>query len=240
MYKEFRLSVVMEWMEHGSLASLLTTHGPIRRPHLLSYIARTILQALCALLHAGIVHRDLKPGNLLVDAQGRVKLCDFGECATDWGDGHRRCKSQVGTVAYMAPERIFGYEYDERSEVWSLGITLLELFLGHHPLYECKTNSSSTKYGLLTPPISAGDKLSKTPLAEIADIEIAQIISQDNILAPYASFLSPSLFNFLKCCLHKRPANRPRLPDLLLHPFIIRHLDTDGGHFKNDYLDQLG
>ena len=232
MYKELRLSVVMEWMDRGSLAFLLRSHGPLTEP-LLSYVCRIIIKALIALLEIGIVHRDLKPGNLLVNSHGNVKLCDFGECTT-WV-GHRRLRSQVGTVAYMAPERIFGYEYDERSEVWSLGITVLELFLGHHPLIIQRTS-----HGLLTPPISAGNKLiTSLPVAEvdcIADIEIAQIISSDNILKPYSSRLTPSFDAFLQCCLHKNHEKRPRLPDLLVHPFIIRHLNVSCADLKNSYI----
>ncbi|PKU68273.1 Mitogen-activated protein kinase kinase 4 [Dendrobium catenatum] len=97
-----------------------------------------VLLGLSYLHSQQIVHRDIKPGNLLVNAAGEIKIADFGVSKII-----RRsldpCLSYVGTSAYMSPERFdpdsYGGNYDAKAvDVWSLGLTVLELQLGHFPL----------------------------------------------------------------------------------------------------------
>ena len=91
--------------------------------------ARIIHQVADALAHAherGILHRDIKPSNLLVDAEGRVWVTDFGLAKVDQGHELTMSDEVVGTLRYMAPERFSGWS-DARSDVYSLGLVLYEL-----------------------------------------------------------------------------------------------------------------
>lgn len=74
---------------------------------------------------------DMKPSNILVKRNGEVKLCDFGVS----GQLHdSMSNSFVGTRSYMAPERLIGSTYSSRSDVWSVGLTLIELCTGRYPI----------------------------------------------------------------------------------------------------------
>jgi len=107
-------------------------------------IARQILEALGAAHRAGVIHRDLKPDNVMVRADGYVKVMDFGlakRVAGTAGVTHRDAASTglsrsgliVGTPAYMSPEQILGDEVDCRSDLFAFGIILHEMLTGRHP-----------------------------------------------------------------------------------------------------------
>ena len=88
------------------------------------------LQVARALAHAhgqGVLHRDLKPSNVLLTADGRVLLFDFGLSSSDWMDRLTRSGSVFGSLPYMAPEQVTGRAADRRTDVYSLGVTLYEL-----------------------------------------------------------------------------------------------------------------
>jgi len=100
-----------------------------------------IMGELCEALHfaheAGIVHRDIKPANVMIDAQGRVKLTDFGVARISDPDRTLSDKTQagmvVGTPAYMSPEQIQGGTLDRRSDIFSAGVLLYEFLCGAKP-----------------------------------------------------------------------------------------------------------
>ncbi|MCB9881498.1 MAG: serine/threonine protein kinase [Planctomycetes bacterium] len=102
--------------------------------------ARCIHQVACALSHAhaqGVLHRDVKPGNLLLDDRGTLWLSDFGLARRELDPQLTRSGEVVGTLKYLAPEALRG-KYDERSDLYALGMTFYEL-LTWHPPFEEKT-----------------------------------------------------------------------------------------------------
>jgi eukaryotic-like serine/threonine-protein kinase len=123
---EGRPVLSMEYVEGEDLAQLLRQIGRLPREKALD-IARQVCAGLAAAHEAGVLHRDLKPANVLLDRSGKVRLTDFGLAVVldEQGEG-----GLVGTPAYMSPEQIAGGRVDERSEVYSLGLLLYELFTG--------------------------------------------------------------------------------------------------------------
>lgn len=116
----------MEFVDGEDLASLVRRIG--RLP---SEKAAEIAQQICAGLaeahRRGVLHRDLKPANVMLDGEGRVKLTDFGLSVTIEASA---TSALAGTPQYMAPEQLSGLPADERSEVYSLGLVLYEVYTG--------------------------------------------------------------------------------------------------------------
>jgi eukaryotic-like serine/threonine-protein kinase len=94
-------------------------------------IARQILAGLAAAHGKGVVHRDIKPGNVMLTRDGWVKILDFGVATVAGADGAGGLR--LGTVAYMAPERIRGEVVDARSDLWAAGVVLYEMLTGEKP-----------------------------------------------------------------------------------------------------------
>jgi serine/threonine-protein kinase len=95
---------------------------------------RELLSALDYAHRQSIVHRDVKPANLLIEANGRVKLTDFGVARIqDSGEATRTQGSMVGTLKYMSPEQVQGQPVDARSDLFAVGIVLYQLLTGKRP-----------------------------------------------------------------------------------------------------------
>jgi serine/threonine-protein kinase len=123
--------IAMEYLEGRSLKELIVSRGPAPVTVAVEY-ARQILSALRFAHRHGIVHRDIKPHNVLVDAEGRVKVTDFG-IARAGTSQMTEAGSIVGTAQYLSPEQARGTNVDQRSDVYSLGIVLYELLTGSVP-----------------------------------------------------------------------------------------------------------
>jgi serine/threonine protein kinase len=121
---EGRTFLTMEYVDGEDLASLLRRIGRLPADKGLE-IARQLCAGLAAAHEHGVVHRDLKPANAMLDGRGRVRITDFGLAGFSGEDGGR-----AGTPAYMAPEQLSGDEVTPKSDIYSLGLMLYEIFTG--------------------------------------------------------------------------------------------------------------
>uniref|UniRef100_A0A0P5B026 Dual specificity mitogen-activated protein kinase kinase 7 n=1 Tax=Daphnia magna TaxID=35525 RepID=A0A0P5B026_9CRUS len=171
---------------------------PISEP-IIGKIAVATVKALHYLKEThGVIHRDVKPSNILLDERGNVKLCDFG--ISGWLEDSKAKTRSAGCAAYMAPERIeppdpSHPDYDIGADVWSLGITLVEMATGNSPYRDCQT-----------------------------DFEVlARVVRDDPPLLSQSQGFSPELCSFVRDCLTKNYKHRPKYKKLLEHPFIKKY-----------------
>src|SRR6202044_39014 len=118
----------MEFVEGENLRSVLNRFGSLTQRKGLD-LALQICSGLKEAHAQGIVHRDLKPENVMIDGQGNVKIMDFG-IARSMEAATRLTGSMVGTPQYMAPEQVAGKPVDYRTDIYSLGLILYEMFTG--------------------------------------------------------------------------------------------------------------
>ena len=121
--------VAMEFVDGPTIRALLT-NAPFSPEEALKIFSQ-LVSGLARAHEAGIVHRDLKPDNILIAADGTVKLTDFGLAKSVEADAVTRTGQVVGTPGYMAPEVYAGNEATPASDVYSLGLVLYELVHGH-------------------------------------------------------------------------------------------------------------
>jgi beta-lactam-binding protein with PASTA domain/predicted Ser/Thr protein kinase len=123
--------IAMEYLDGRSLKELIVSRGPAPIPIAIDY-ARQILAALRFAHRNGIVHRDIKPHNVLVDAEGRLKVTDFG-IARAGASQMTEVGSIIGTAQYLSPEQAKGAPVDQTSDLYSVGVVLYELLTGVVP-----------------------------------------------------------------------------------------------------------
>lgn len=172
---------------------------------MLGKIAEAILGGLKYLYVAHrIMHRDIKPSNVLVNSKGQIKLCDFGvssELDNSVAD------TFVGTGTYMAPERIQGSPYTVKSDVWSVGLTLMELAIGKFPF---SVTSEDDEYD---------DEDAAGPQG-ILDL-LQQIVMEPAPKLPKSDAFPQILEDVIAKCLMKNPAERPTPQELYdTDPFL--------------------
>ncbi|MBV1946486.1 serine/threonine-protein kinase [Streptomyces sp. BV129] len=124
--------IVMELVEGESLADAVKERGRIE-PREAARIGLWVLRALRAAHTAGVLHRDVKPGNVLLGRDGRVLLTDFGIAQIEGDSTITRTGEVVGSVDYLAPERIRGHDPGPASDLWALGATLYTAVEGRSP-----------------------------------------------------------------------------------------------------------
>ncbi|KAI8590874.1 MAP kinase kinase (MEK) [Geranomyces variabilis] len=186
------LSICMEYMNLGSLDNIYKKIGPIPED-VIGKVTYAVLAGLVYLYKQHrIIHRDVKPSNILLDTKGNIKIADFG-VSTQLINSV--ANTFVGTSAYMSPERIKAERYSVQSDVWSLGITLMELAVGKFPFQ------------------SEGEPLSV--------FELLEFIVNEPVPSLPAGKYSAELDAFLAKCLIKDPASRPTPNDLLKDPYCI-------------------
>ncbi|MEU4468381.1 serine/threonine-protein kinase [Streptomyces sp. NPDC024017] len=124
--------IVMELVEGRSLADAVKEEGRIE-PREAARIGLWVLRALRAAHTAGVLHRDIKPGNVLLSRDGRVLLTDFGIAQIEGDTTITRTGEVVGSVDYLAPERVRGHDPGPSSDLWALGATLYTAVEGRSP-----------------------------------------------------------------------------------------------------------
>ncbi len=170
------ISIAMEFCEGGSLDSIyreVKRLGGRTGEKVLGKIAEGVLRGLTYLHSKKIIHRDIKPSNILLCRNGEVKLCDFG-VSGDFGT-KGEANTFIGTSYYMAPERITGQSYTITSDVWSTGVTLLEVAQHRFP-FPADGTEMQPRAGL----IDLLTYIVRQPIPKLKDEPEAKIFWSDN------------------------------------------------------------
>lgn len=178
--------IVMEYIDGPSLADAAKTAGRIE-PREAARIGLHVLGALRAAHAVGVLHRDVKPGNVMLAKDGRVMLADFGIAAIEGDSSITRTGELIGSIDYLAPERVTGGSPDPASDLWSLGATLYTAVEARSPFRRTSPISSlqavvneepaaPTHAGALAPVITA--LLRKDPAQRPSADEAEQMLLQ--------------------------------------------------------------
>ncbi|XP_076584501.1 STE20-like serine/threonine-protein kinase [Chaetodon auriga] len=200
-YYESKLWILIEFCAGGAVdAVMLELERPLTEPQIRVVCKQTLL-ALVYLHDNNIIHRDLKAGNILLTLDGDVKLADFGVSAKNTKTLQRR-DSFIGTPYWMAPEVVMcetskDRPYDYKADVWSLGVTLIELAQIEPPNHEMNPMRVLLKIAKSDPP---------------------------TLMQP--SRWSPEFSDFLRRCLDKHVDNRWSATQLLQHSFVSSVTDN--------------
>src|SRR5881397_1117700 len=126
----------MEYVEGTSLKQLISTRGPLPVSVTLT-IGKQLCRALEVAHEEGVIHRDIKPQNMVVQADGVLKVMDFGIArlaSRPKEAGHTEAGMVVGTPEYMSPEQLLGDELDARADLYATGVVLYECLTGDVPI----------------------------------------------------------------------------------------------------------
>uniref|UniRef100_A0A670XRE0 non-specific serine/threonine protein kinase n=1 Tax=Pseudonaja textilis TaxID=8673 RepID=A0A670XRE0_PSETE len=196
-YYDSKLWIMIEFCPGGAVdATMLELDRGLTESQI-QVICRQMLEALNYLHGKKIIHRDLKAGNVLLTLDGDIKLADFGVSAKNMKTVQKR-DSFIGTPYWMAPEVVMcetmkDTPYDYKADIWSLGITLIEMAQIEPPHHELNPMRVLLKIAKSDPPT-----------------------------LNYPSKWSPAFRDFLKTALDKNPETRPTATQLLEHPFVSK------------------
>ncbi|XP_061824382.1 STE20-like serine/threonine-protein kinase isoform X2 [Nerophis lumbriciformis] len=200
-YFDGKLWILIEFCAGGAVdAIMLELERPLTEPQI-RVVCKQTLEALVYLHENKIIHRDLKAGNILLSLDGEVKLADFGVSAKNTKTMQRR-DSFIGTPYWMAPEVVMcetskDRPYDYKADIWSLGVTLIELAQVEPPNHEMNPMRVLLKIAKSEPP---------------------------TLMHP--SRWTPQFSDFLRRALDKNVDNRWSPLQLLQHPFVTSVVDS--------------
>jgi len=229
-HSDGEIHICMEYMDGGSLDLVIKKAGKIGEKYLRK-ITYAVLRGLSYLREKHqIIHRDVKPSNILVNSQGEIKICDFGVSGQLIDS---MANSFVGTRSYMSPERLQGSQYSVASDLWSLGLSLVEMALGCYPIPPPSPHHLAQIFGpaftedpnnMIPVPSPRTPRTPRTPanapIKPMAIFELLEyIVNQPPPRLPTRVF-SPEMRDFVDICLKKNPAERPDLVRLMSHPWL--------------------
>lgn len=251
--------LVLELCEGGDLKEYLAKHDPLSEAQA-RRIMRQLVDCLCFLRERGVMHRDLKPANILLTScnidEAVVKVADWGMAkvnsrkgsALEATEGEEMFESAVGTMAYMAPERLNFDSYDYQAEVWALGVIMYELLFARHPYIYPKATVCSAD--ALLGAIARAEQLDMTNRASSASTSTTdgagEELSQQEEGYVNRRRLSPSCYELLRQMLHSEAKKRCTIIDVKNHvwftheeprsaPVLVR-----GGSPRSVLADALG
>jgi len=192
-YWDGAICVVLEYMDGGALSDVIGRVGPLPEP-IVSNIALHVAHGLEFLHRKHLIHRDIKPSNILLNSGGPVKIADFG-VSGELANSLAETASWCGTMTYMSPERIQGASYSYDSDVWALGLSVMECALGRFPYTHASEDPAAIFWDLLH------------QIVQNAVPELPEGYSED-------------FSTFVTACLAKEPSRRPTAADLLDTAFL--------------------
>lgn len=188
--------IMMEYMDLGSLETIYQRTGPIPE-NIVAQVGLRVLEGLTYLYtNHKIVHRDIKPSNILVSSQGMVKIADFGVSKQISGT---IANSFTGTQAYLAPERIRGNHCTPVSDVWGVGLTVVEI---------------------------ATAKFAFPPEALNSIMDLVEFINDEPSPSLPPGIFSLEFNSFVNLSLQKDPLDRATPQQLLDSPFLLKARDN--------------
>jgi len=189
-YDDTRIFLILEYAAQGELFKKLRNESSFTESLSAKYIKEVALALqYCHSKH--VIHRDIKPENILIGLRGELKIADFG-----WSvhAPSSRRETFCGTLDYLPPELVNSVPYDEKVDVWALGILLYEFLTGETP-FIAKTKEGTYKK-----------------------------INENKLQWPRSKNLSPEAKDLIRKLLVKHAAKRMSLADVLNHPFVTRNV----------------
>ena len=202
------LWLILEYCSSGSTIDLMLAMNRTFTEIEIATIIENILQGLIIIHSMNLIHRDIKGANILLSEQGYAKLGDFGVGIQLTADADHR-NSKKGSPYWMSPQVVKNNNYDMKTDIWSLGITCVELCNGEPPFANLNPKNVMEKIALFPP--SVDEVINKNEHTE-------------------------DFYDFIKKCLEIEPKKRPTAKELIKHKFITKY--SKGNKFLADLVSK--